>query len=315
MVRFLRSGVVLVLVTAGLYAAAMFVLCRVEQGGHALLYRTGDYYQYKGGVAYAKFKEWDPAAHVDVLVVGSSHAYRGYDPRVFRRHGISLFNLGSSAQTPLNTYHVLLHYAQPGHAGLVLIDVYEGSFSNDGLESTSELVVNMSSDAAALGMAAAQKDLRCLNILALRFLRRNDPPDRLDSTYVSGGFAEHPDSLAGAVDYPRYDPAKVRPAQVRYLHECLALCAERGLPAVLVTHCQPHQADSLGHLRFRALIDSVRAPFRVPYVDMALGHSLNDHDHFYDHNHLDQAGVELFNAALILRLRAEGLLPAHGTAR
>jgi len=310
--RFLRTGLGFVVVAVLLYAAVMTVLCRVRIGGHALVFRSGDYYHLKGGLAYAKFKEWDPDARYDVLVVGSSHAYRGYDPRIFAQHGLSLFNLGSSAQTPLNTLAILREYAGPGRAGLVLFDVYEGAFSNDGLESTSELVMNMGSERAALEMAIAMRDPRAINLLAARWLMADQPPSVMDSAYVPGGFSERRDSLRKAVVYGRFDRGAVRRDQLDKLAACLALCRERGSTIVLVTHPQPHQADSLGHLAFRALIDSVRARYNVPYIDMALGHTLSDRDHFYDHNHLNQAGVERFNAALLARLRSDGLIAPAG---
>src|SRR5688572_15501507 len=40
---------------------------------------------------------------VDILVLGSSLAYRGIDPRVFSKKGIRIFNLGSTAQTPIQS--------------------------------------------------------------------------------------------------------------------------------------------------------------------------------------------------------------------
>lgn len=308
MARFLRQGLVFLLVVAGLYGESMLVLCRVQPGGHPLLNRTGDYYQLKGGIAYAKFQEFDPAARHDVIVVGSSHAYRGYDPRVFAAHGLDMFNLGTSAQTPLNTYFVLKHYVRPGSCGLVILDVYEGALVNDGLESTSELVRNMSSTPAAMDMAAALKDLRALNMVTLRLFTANDLPAYVDSTYVAGGFAERTDSLDKALEHKAARGLDYPEDQLRYLTKCLALCKERGLPVVLVTHFAPPTKDHAVHERFVQVIDSLRAPFAVPYLDMAYGHNADAQDHFYDHNHLNLAGVHLFNEALIARMDRAGML-------
>lgn len=306
--RFLRTGLLFLAVVLGVYLAAMLVLCRVEWGRFPMVFRTGDHYHLKGGLAYTKFREWDPAAHYDVLVVGSSHAYRGYDPRLFAAEGLSMFNLGSSAQTPLNTRAVLRQYARPGQVGLVLFDVFEGAVSNDGLESTSELVMNIGSEAAAMEMALVQRDLRGLNQLVVRWMLADRAPDVVDSTYVSGGFSERTDSLDHAVEYRPFNRSLVRGDQLAYMADCLALCRQRGIPVVVVTHPQPHQADSLGHLAFRTIIDSLCVPQGVPYIDMALGHALSDTAHFYDHNHLNLAGVRRFNADLIERLRATGLI-------
>jgi hypothetical protein len=312
MARFLTKGLVFVLATAALYLLEMTLLCRVKLGDHPLVLRTGDFYHARGGIAYAKFKEFDPAARFDVLVIGSSHAYRGYDPRIFARHGLRMFNLGSSAQTPMNSFHVLKNHVAQGSRPLVIYDVYEGAFENDGLESTSELVVNIGSDKAALGMAWELCDLREINMLAVRYLLADGPPAQVDSTYRAGGFAERADSLQEPVTYPRYDLTRMRKDQVEHLARTLAWCRQQELPVVLVSHYYPHQADSLGHAAFAALIDSVRAPYSVPYIDLAFGHTLSDRDHFYDHNHLNQAGVERFNAQLIPMLREQGLLRREG---
>jgi hypothetical protein len=305
MARFLTKGLVFVLATAALYVLGMTVLCRVKLGDHPLVLRTGDFYHARGGIAYAKFKEFDPAAHYDALVIGSSHAYRGYDPRIFAKHGLRIFNLGSSAQTPLNSFHVLKHHVAKGSRPLVIYDVYEGAFENDGLE-------NIGSDRAALGMAWDLRDLRAINMLAVRFLLADGAPDHVDSTYRAGGFAERADSLREAVTYPRYDLTRMRKDQVEHLSRALAWCREQELPVVLVSHYYPHQGDSLGHAAFAALIDSVRAPYSVPYIDLAFGHTLSDRDHFYDHNHLNQAGVERFNTELIPLLFDAGLLRREG---
>ena len=305
MVRFLRQGLVFLAVAITLYALAMLVLARVRFQVYPLIYRTGSYYHLKGGIAYSKFKEFDPAAHYDVIVIGSSHAYRGYDPRVFAAHGMRMFNLGSSAQTPMNTYWLLKENVTAANCGLLVIDLYEGAMVNEGLESTSELVMNMTSDRAAIGMVTDLQDLRGLNLLALRWCRAGVGSDFIDSTYRSGGFAERTDSLKSPIIHKHHAANRCRPEQLRALEKCLELCRERGIPVVLATHYYPQTSDRSAHSIFHATIDSVRAPFKVPYLDLAYTHQLDDQDHFYDHNHLNLAGVRLFNEALIPLLLKE----------
>ncbi|MCC7501225.1 MAG: hypothetical protein IT229_01765 [Flavobacteriales bacterium] len=297
--RFLRQGLFFLAVVVAFYALAMLALARIRFQGHPLVYRTGSYYHLKGGIAYAKFKEFDHAAHYDVIVIGSSHAYRGYDPRVFAAHGLRMFNLGSSAQTPLNTYWLLKEYVTAANCGLLVIDLYEGAMINEGLESTSELVMNMTSDQAAIGMVTDLRDLRGLNLLALRWCRAGVGPDFVDSTYRSGGFAERTDSLRTPISRKLHSASPGRPEQLRFLGKCLELCKERGIRVVLVTHYYPQTSDRTAHRVFRVTIDSIRAPFEVPYLDLAYAHQLDDQNHFYDHNHLNLAGVRLFNEALI----------------
>ena len=78
--------------------------------------------------------------NVDVLFLGSSHAYRGFDPRIFRKRGYSSFNLGSSAQTPSQTKVWLKRYLKHLNPKIVIYEVYPGTFSSDGIEASLDLV-------------------------------------------------------------------------------------------------------------------------------------------------------------------------------
>ena len=52
------------------------------------------------GHLYSRVKDAEKIKNPDILFIGSSHSYRGFDTRVFQKHGIKAFNLGSSSQTP-----------------------------------------------------------------------------------------------------------------------------------------------------------------------------------------------------------------------
>ena len=53
------------------------------------------------GHVFSRFQEAASSQNIDVLILGSSHAYRGFDTRIFAEQGIRAFNLGTSAQTPI----------------------------------------------------------------------------------------------------------------------------------------------------------------------------------------------------------------------
>lgn len=315
MKRTILQGLKFLAVTAVLYMLAVLILTRVHISGRPVIFRTSDYYQWKGGVAYSKFQEWDPQARWDAIVVGSSHAYRGYDPRVFAERGYRMFNLGSSGQTPLSTYAVLDEYVTAERTGLVIIDLYEGAFTQDGLESVSDLTQNLSSDAAALELAASFRDLRALNMFTLRLMNRNGPPLYADPDYISAGFAVQRDSLKKPLMYDQGLPLELNERQLEYFNRCLQLCAERGLRVILVTHFYPHGSDRLRHASFVRSIHSLlgtnahqdHAP--LEWLDFAYDHPADDMDHFSDHNHLNAAGARIFNEMLVDSLIARGYLP------
>jgi beta-hydroxyacyl-ACP dehydratase FabZ len=79
-----------------------------------------------GGQEYLMTRSFDQAADYDLFVVGSSHAYRGYDPRFFEQKGLHLFNAGSSAQHPSVSYQLLSHLAQNcPEKPLIIVDVFD----------------------------------------------------------------------------------------------------------------------------------------------------------------------------------------------
>jgi hypothetical protein len=290
--KFLGIAVVLYLLGSG-------VLAKLRVRGAPLIYRTSDYYQWKGGVAYTKFREWDPSRRWDAVVIGSSHAYRGYDPRVFKARGYEVFNLGSTAQTPLSSYVVLKHYVLRATTKLVILDLYENAMDQDGMESVSDLTQNIPSNAAALELAADLRDLRSINMLTLRMMTRSDTAVYSDANYKGRGFAVKPDSIRKPVRYDVGRPLRLHERQLQRFADCLDLCHERGIPVVLSTHFYPYQSDHARHAAFVQAIDSIIAGRDVTYYDLAYAHKLSDTDHFCDHNHLNEAGVRIFTDRLI----------------
>jgi hypothetical protein len=290
--KFLGVAVVLYLLCFG-------ALAKLRVRGAPLIYRTSDYYQWKGGVAHAKFTEWDPARRWDAVVIGSSHAYRGYDPRVFQERGYDVFNLGSTAQTPLSSYVVLKHHVQRSNTRLVIFDLYENAMDQDGMESVSDLSQNMPTDAAALELTADLRDLRGINMFTLRMMTRSDTAVYNDPNYKGRGFAVKPDSIRGPIRYDVGRPLRLHARQLQRFADCLDLCRERGIPVVLVSHFYPHQSDRKRHIAFVQAIDSITAGRGLTYFDLTYAHDLSDTDHFCDHNHLNEAGVRIFTDRLI----------------
>ena len=298
-----------------LYLLVFFGLTHLRVMGKQAIYRTNDYYQWKGGVAYAKFKEWDEGDRYDAVVVGSSHAYRGYDPRVFDARGYRMFNLGSSAQTPLSTYAILEEYLTKDRTSLVIIDLYENSFDQEGLESVSDLTQNVGSDRAAFRLAASFRDLRGVNMFTLRMMNKNGPSMWADPDYKGAGFAIKADSTRKGVKYDAGRKLRLNARQKAYFVKCLDLCEDRGTRVVLCTHFAPHQSDHARHSAFTTFVDSVLAT-RDPsenlrWFDFSYDHDLDDHAHFCDHNHLNEAGARIFNERLVDSLVTGGFLPKH----
>lgn len=66
---------------------------------------------------------------VDVLILGSSHVFKSFDPRIFKKEGYQLLNLASPSQTPENSYYILK-------------DFFNGSLSSTGKAPIPKVIVH-----------------------------------------------------------------------------------------------------------------------------------------------------------------------------
>ena len=294
--------------TAGVWASAIFLLFSVRSGTYPLAYQVLDAVNLKGGSSHTKFREFDPQAWHDVVFIGSSHAYRGYDPQPFLEAGLQAFNLGTSAQTPLNSLVLVRDLLEPGNVGLLVIDVYRGAFELDGLESTADLVQNLPSDRCAVHMAAAQRDPRTLNMLAVRWMARGDGPWYRDTTYVGHGFSASRVQAAQGDHRRRRHERPVRERQLEALEALLRYCRSEGIRVVLVDHPSPSTARGSWSDAWSASMDSLAGAHGAPFLDLGREHVLDDRRHFMDHTHLNAEGARLFSLDLYDHLMVLGLL-------
>ena len=72
------------------------------------------------GHFFSRSRDAENIKNPDILFLGSSHAYRGFDTRMFSQANISSFNLGSSSQSPINTQVLLKQYLQKINLKLLL---------------------------------------------------------------------------------------------------------------------------------------------------------------------------------------------------
>ena len=97
--------------------------------------------------------------------------------------------------------------------------------------------------------------------------------------------------------------------QVRYLRKIIRYCAENHIPLVLSDHYAPHASDHERHAAYVRELACIIGPDGPPFIDKSYAHHLSDMDHFFDYNHLNAAGAEIFSADLLDELQRRGLLP------
>lgn len=255
-----------------------------------------------------RLKEIPMVQDVDVLIVGSSHAYRGFDPRVFARHGYSLFNLGSSAQTPEQSYFLLKEYLDGINPKKVIFEVYPETFTADGIESATDVISNHDLSLKLAAHSLSYSNIRVFNTLLYRVFDELvlgsewvEPLVIGEDTYIEGGYVETDAGFNKPKELPAELEFTFREGQFEYFEKSVGLLKDRGIPYVFV---QAPVTEFLNRIRPTPADFGERLRKLGPYHDYQGELDLNDSLDFVDNNHLSQSGVEKFNEAVI---RDEGL--------
>lgn len=297
------------------YGATIFVLSRFKVKGKPAIYITNDYYTWKGGDTYQKFAEFGKAGRFDVIVVGSSRAYRGYSPQCFDSAGYTMFNLGSSAQSIHNTYYIVRNYIDSTRTRLLIVDLFAGAFRKSQLESSSDLIENVSDPSAAMDIALHTPDARSLNLLLLRELTEKDAPYFSKKDYSGNGFSINTDSLPKKLlnalnkfHQPKKAQLDIDDRAMDCFESLLTYCSEKGVRVIAVYSPVSDFYSRADHQVFIQRVGPLLTKHQVPFYDYSDKIHLSTTNHFYDDTHLNLAGVKIFNARLLSDLAKDRIL-------
>lgn len=268
------------------------------------------YFKGSYGHLYSRLDEAKKIKNVDLLFLGSSHAYRGFDTRIFKEQGINSFNLGSSAQTPIQTKILLERYLDSLNPKLIIYEVYPLTFNIDGIESSLDLIANDNNDFNSILMSLKSKHITTFNTMVYAlfldiFSRKSkyeEPIKKDGDTYISGGFVEKKIAYYKPINLPK-EKIKLENYQLESFKECLNLIKKTKTPLILVY--APIAPSDYNRFVNNHYFDSLMTNFST-YYNFNEILDLNDSLHFYDSHHLNQNGVELFNRKLIETLKENG---------
>lgn len=271
-------------------------------------YRIGSY-----GYMHTRIRDVSNFKNVDVLFLGSSHSYRGFDPRIFAKHNITSFNLGSSAQTPIQTEILLSRYLDALNPRLIVFDVTPGIFALDGVESSVDIIANDQIRMDTVKMALTVNDFKTYNTLFYGIFRQILGLDaafteekkkvKEKSVYISGGYVEQ--------ELAFYTPSKFTASrnirvvkfnakQVDAFNRCVNIIESKKIKYVLV------RAPTTSEL-YKTIDNSTESDVFFHaygnYYNFNNILSLSDSSYFQDMNHLNQIGVGVFNEELIALLK------------
>ena len=248
---------------------------------------------------------------VDILFLGSSHAYRSFDTRIFRDHGYTSFNFGSSAQTPIQTEMLLEKYLELLQPKLVIYEVYPFTFSLDGLESGLDLLASDKIDLKTVKMVMTLNHVKAYNTLIYAYYRqvfnRNKKLKKVymsgDNIYIHGGFVESKLKHFSSHDSIKKDKLIINNVQMHAFTKSLDLLKNRNIPFILV-QAPVTRFKNQSWINTKE-IDSCFLNKGIMYNFNNLL-NLNDSLDFYDADHLNQSGVRIFCDSLIRIIDRKG---------
>lgn len=240
---------------------------------------------------------------LDILFLGSSHAYRGFDTRKFADKGYSVFNLGSSAQTPLQTNVLIERYLKNTNPELIVFEVYPVLFTNEGVEASIDLINNDNNDFNSLKLLFLQKNVKVLNSFLYRSIQDvifnkinlEALPLGKEYHYHKGGYISRDMSY---YHYENFDNEilQLREDQLKAFNRILKTLNQKSISYILVQ--APITTAKYNSILNNDSFDSLMQS-KGEYYNFNKIIKLDDSLHFFDSHHLNQDGVDEFNKKFI----------------
>lgn len=255
------------------------------------------------GFTCERLKEAKLGGQRDILFLGSSKAYRGFDTRIFNENSLTSFNLGSSNQTPIQSLLLVNRYAELLQPGLVVFEVNPDIFSNDGVESAVDILSYLDVEWDLVRMALKINNIKVYNTLIYNTLFKffNNPSDCpspafTHEKYVDDGYVEITSEIKRDFIKTSSYVCDLSDAQINAFAGIIQKLSTAKIPILLVQapvrrtiyeKCPANNA-------FSTLMSSYGT-----YIDFNTYDEFDQVHDFSDDQHLSQQGVIKFNYAII----------------
>lgn len=257
-----------------------------------------------------RLNEVEKTENIDILILGSSLAYRLIDTRIFNSKGIKAFNLGSSSQTPLQTEFLLDKFFDQLDPKLIIWDVSPSLFSNSGFESYVDLVSNYGFDKSFIQQALTMKEIDAFHTLTLvlinELLQNENESQLINQTkreiYIKGGFVENLNS-----DYKRVKPlTEIKLDLIAYQKSAFERVLEKLKTRNLILVMAPIRGEDydlfIGIEEFKKyIINKTKVNHSISFYDFndPIISEFSSTSLFYDEFHLNKKGVKIYNRMLM----------------
>jgi hypothetical protein len=173
------------------------------------------------------------------------------------------------------------------------------------------VIENAGSDKAAFEFVLRKPDIRTLNAFSCRMFSKNAPVEVGDEDgYLMRGYCPKQDTLQVLPESSETN-AKIdfNKTFLNYLEKLIDKLQHDSVKIICVSHPQPKTAaNEIYHQQFLNFVEPVLRKSGIPYLDYNSNHTLTNYEHFADANHLNQAGVTIWNDVLIKDLQNRGYI-------
>lgn len=257
-----------------------------------------------------KYREMFDVRDLDILFVGSSHAYRTFDTRIWKDRGYHVYNMGTSSQTHIHTGLLLREFVPKTKPRLVIYEVYPDIFSNEGIESNSIFLAYGICKDGMTKVALKSGNIKSVNELIHAKYRSLVRPnevlpivaDTSIEVYRSQGFIEIKDGSYKNII--QHTSSNIKSPQLNAFINNLRYLDELDIPVILVY--APVTSSESGRFIDQKKYEKIMSEYDN-YIDFSQLDFLVDSLHFYDYHHLNQDGVELFNPYFIDWIEAHNI--------
>jgi len=289
-------------------------------------------YPHQATFLNSRIRDAEKLNDVDILFVGSSSTYRGFDPRLFAQAVYKTMNLGSSSQTPQKTTELLNCYLDRLKPEVVIWEVNPIAFTLDGVECSLDFIANAENiDASSIDYVYETKHPAVLNALLYRLFRnctglekdREDPLKHRSMggihTYISRGYVAFNEPMyssyrnvlqVGRAQLRQDIAWTPRPEMCDGFKKGVRLLKTKGIRAILV------RMPTTKHFRERWVPgqdEEFASYFNqfAPFYDINQLVKLDEATHFLDDKHLNQDGVNKVNSYIVEQI----LCPSRANAK
>lgn len=270
------------------------------------------------GHTLIRMQEAKKVKDVDVLFIGSSHVYRGFDVRIFEEHQIKSFNLGSSSQSPFVSYYLLKEHLPQLKPQVIVMDLFWGALSLPNVEAGVDIIANSEVNDNTIDMAWNSRDIILFNSMLLSSIYQSVYPletsiqqDFKDDKYVRGGFVEslRKQNRLSDKDLTSLKALEIKPSDIQldYLKKIVALCKHYNVKLLFVVTpvAKEYMRSIVNYNEYSDLITMIAEEHDITLLDYNKEEKLHldSKFDFYDAHHLTQSGVIKFNNIFIKDLK------------